>query len=252
MIFGKGKSPKHNEFTLEGQKLEVVNSYNYLGFRFTPQLAFSDHLNMLNKKARARIGLLFNRLPLKNLPLEMVKRIFDTYVLPIYRYGSAIWSSKCSKKSIQEADTSQLKYLKRYLGVPSRCNKAITYFLTQSEPLSIKINQWKQLCSNSLQFPKEFHGVQLRCLNSTQKEKDELGNLESIPTWFWTSKQIQRIPRNPSYRRELCEEVFDHNHLKQCSSSAFHHKILDSCSCRLCGESMEHYHDRFCHLSTDT
>ena len=254
MIFGKGKIPKHKEFTLEGQKLEEVNSYNYLGFRFTPQLAFSDHLNMLNKKARARIGLLFNRVPLKNLPLEIVKRIFETYVLPIYRYGSAIWSSKCSKQSIQEADSSQLKFLKRYLGVPSRCNNAITYFLTQCEPLSIKIKQWKQLCSNSLQFPKEFHGVKLNCLTptSTQKEKDEIGNLESIPTWFWISKQIQRIPRNPSYRRALCEEVFDHKHLNQCSSSAFHHKILDSCTCRICGESMEHYHDRFCHLSTDT
>ena len=154
MIFGKGKSPKHKEFTLEGQKLEEVNSYNYLGFRFTPQLAFSDHLKMLNKKARARIGLLFNRLPLKNLPLEMVKRIFDTYVLPIYRYGSAIWSSKCSKKSIQEADTSQLKYLKRYLGVPSRCNNAITYFLTQCEPLSIKIKNGNNFALIVLNFRK--------------------------------------------------------------------------------------------------
>ena len=65
MIFDKGKIPKHDEFTIEDQKLEEVNSYNYLGFKFSPQLVFSDHLNMLNKKARARIGLLFSRLPLK-------------------------------------------------------------------------------------------------------------------------------------------------------------------------------------------
>ena len=135
MIFGKGKVPKHKEFTIEGQELEEVISYNYLGFKFSPQLAFTDHLNMLNKKARARIGVLFNRLPLKNLPLEMLQRIFEIYVIPIYRYGSAIWSSKCSKKSLQDAYTSQLKYLKRYLGVPSRCNNAITFFLTQCEPL---------------------------------------------------------------------------------------------------------------------
>ena len=132
-----------------------------MGFKFSPQLAFSDHLNMLNKKARARIGLLFSRLPFKNLSLEIVQRIFDTCVILIYRYGSAIRSSKCSKKSIQEADTSQLKYFKKYLGVPQRCNNAITYFLTQCKPLSIKIKKWKQLCSNSLRFPKEFHWVKL-------------------------------------------------------------------------------------------
>ena len=181
------------------------------------------------------------------------KEDFNTYMLPIYKYGTAIWSSKCSKKSLQEADTSQLKYLKRYLGVPSRCINSITFFLTQCEPLSQRIKKWKQLSSHSLQFPKEFHGVKLNCLTSTQsqEDKDEDINLENIPTWFWLSKQIYRLSSEPKYRRKTCEEAFDQNHLDLCTNLAFHHKILDSCTCRLCGEIMEYYHERFCHKTSN-
>ena len=87
MIFGKGRVARHKEFTIEGKPLEEVKSYTYLGFKFSPQLSFSDHLSMVNTKARSRIGLLFNRIPLRSLQLEVVLKIFDVYVLPIYRYG---------------------------------------------------------------------------------------------------------------------------------------------------------------------
>ena len=49
---------------MTGENLEIVNKYKYLGFEFSTQLSFSNHLKMLNIKARARIGVLFQKLPI--------------------------------------------------------------------------------------------------------------------------------------------------------------------------------------------
>ena len=246
MIFGKGRVARHKKFTIEGKPLEEVKSYTYLGFKFSPQLSFSDHLSMVNTKARSRIGLLFNRIPLRSLQLEVVLKIFDVYVLPIYRYGVAIWLSGCAKRSLEEADATHLKYLKRYLGISQRSNNAITYYLTGCEPLSIRLKKMKHYCTKNLQFPAEFHGVQLSFLASNSTQEEEFNVLEKIPTWFWLSRAIQRLPSDPCYRQKICQELYDHKHLELCETNTFHHKVLESCICKICGLDMESYHERFC------
>ena len=86
MIFHKGRLKTH-QFNTNGQEIKIVTSFKYLGFTFSNQLSFSEHLHRLNLKARARIGVLYNRLPLKEVTLELALKVFDIYLLPIYRYG---------------------------------------------------------------------------------------------------------------------------------------------------------------------
>ena len=112
MIFHKGLLPKQDIF-LNDIILEVVNKFKYLGFPFSCQLSFSTHLQNLNSKARSRIGLLFSRLPINRLPLALALKIFDIYVLSIYRYGLPMWINSCSITAMKELDSVYLKYLKR-------------------------------------------------------------------------------------------------------------------------------------------
>ena len=82
MIFHKGRIPK-TSFYIENEEIEVVQEFRYLGFIFTCQLSFSKHIQALNIKAKARIGLMFTRLPLKELPLSKVMRLFEISIQPI-------------------------------------------------------------------------------------------------------------------------------------------------------------------------
>ena len=43
LIFHKGRVTK-STFHIDGREIEIVNSFTYLGFTFTPQLKFSQHL----------------------------------------------------------------------------------------------------------------------------------------------------------------------------------------------------------------
>ena len=55
LIFHRGRCPK-SSFFYNGQNLEIVNHFKYLGFTFTVQLSFTRHLENQILIARSRIG----------------------------------------------------------------------------------------------------------------------------------------------------------------------------------------------------
>lgn len=128
-------------------------------FIIRTSLSFSSHLKEVNAKAKARIGLIFSKLPIKELPIELALRIFDTYVLPIYRYGLVVWLANCSKGSLEETDSVYTCFLKKYLGVPKYCNNAISHYLTSTEPLSIILKKMAPHSTKGLSCPKELTGT---------------------------------------------------------------------------------------------
>ena len=95
---GPGRIAKCN-FTLNGNPVENVNSFKYLGFIFSTRLSFTEHIKGLIYKVQSKIGLLNVEILLKHLPLKTVLRIFDVYILPCYSYGNWIWISKTIKNS---------------------------------------------------------------------------------------------------------------------------------------------------------
>ena len=115
MIFHKGRLPKNEnkEYFIGQTKLEIVNSFKYLGITFSTQLSFTKHLQSKNAEANARISYMFSKYPLRHLPLSLVTRLFNIYVLPLYTYGLPIWITNVSDNVIKSANAVQTKYLKR-------------------------------------------------------------------------------------------------------------------------------------------
>ena len=127
MVFHRGRRPVES-FTYDGETLEIVSSFCYLGFTLTVQLSFTQHVMNIISKARARIGMLYSKLPIQNIPLTLVIQLFETYLSPIFHYGLPMWISNCSKAALQALDAVWTKYLKRYLGLPPYAmNNIVTY-----------------------------------------------------------------------------------------------------------------------------
>ena len=71
-IFYKGRLPNNDKefnFKLNGETLEVVKEFKYLGMSFTTQLSFSKHLESVIVKAQSKIGMVYSKF--KNLQLKL-------------------------------------------------------------------------------------------------------------------------------------------------------------------------------------
>jgi len=134
-IFYRGRLPSCS-FDLNGRPLEIVKNFIYLGFGFSTQLSFTQHVQTINSRARAKCGLLFAKLPIINLPLNLVIDLFSVFIMPIYLYGLPLWFENCATSSFQAINSTFTKYLKRYLLVPTHSNNASVHFLTSTLPLS--------------------------------------------------------------------------------------------------------------------
>ena len=246
MIFHRGRLPQCS-FKLNDVELEIVNSFTYLGFKFSTQLSFSAHLNNVTVKANSRCGILMSRLPLRNLPLELVLQVFRCYVLPIFTYGHQLYVNECSKNSLRAADATFTKYLKRYLGIPYHANNSITHYLTSTVPLTTTLNTLRMTGLNAFTMPPEMHGYTLSFLNNSNANT-KYDPLPLIPTYFWRSRSFHKLPTLFYNRKKLCYEIYDITHLDICSTEKFHILNHETCICRGCGQKMYHYHQYCCEL----
>ena len=243
MIFHYGRCPPFM-FTFEGQQIEIVKHFVYLGFTFTTQLTFTPHLLTQISKARSRIGQLFARLPLMNLPLETLLRVFEMFATPIFLYGLPLWISNCSIGSRKSLDALFTKFVKRYLGLRPWANNAIVHYITGTMPFSIYLQLKSSNMTGSFVFPNCLSGLKLSFLEHSQIEN--YWPIPQIPSTFWLSKMFSVIPSAPFYRKKLIAEIFDLQHTDLCQTTTFHPHARDDCLCKFCGELAHMYHYRYC------
>ena len=88
MIFNKtGKLLKDN-FTIEGQKLDIVHKYTYLGVDIPASGSFSTSIAELTSKAKKAMMPLYTTIMKFNLPYRTALRLFQTYIEPILLYNA--------------------------------------------------------------------------------------------------------------------------------------------------------------------
>jgi len=246
-IYHRGRLPPC-EFHLNEEIIEIVNDFCYLGFNLSVQLSFSQHGRNINSKARAKCGLLFTKLPLQNLPLDIVLELFKVFILPSYSYGLALWSSNCSNSVFQSINATFSKYLKRYLQIPTHSNNAIVHFLTSTTPLSETLKNLAPHTMGSFTFPTEMHGHKLSFLQHENGNHESANVLESIPTEFWLSRNLHSIPARQNLRKSLCRDVLDSDHFLICKTPTFHPTATYSCICKLCNNHAHMFHHRYCNV----
>ena len=243
MVFHRGHHPEES-FVYNGKQLEIISSFCYLGFTQTVQLLFTQPVEALISKARARIGLLYAKLPIQDIPLRLVIRLFETYIAPSFHYGLPLWISRCSQASLQALDAVWTKFLKRYLGLPPYANNAIVLYISESRPLSESLKAIASQRLGGLVFPACFSGMKLSFITTAQQTIYD--PIPAIPTTFWMSRYIHSIPYTKFYRHKIMYEIFDIGHKHFCMNTNFHARPEENCKCSKCNEHAHSYHSRYC------
>jgi hypothetical protein len=242
MVFHLGYCPKHT-FYFQGKEIENCRKFTYLGVVLTTQWSASQHVEHIISKCNQRAGILFSRLPMRSLPISLVHRIFQIYILPIVTYALPMWYPKVTASSKSKLNAILTKFLKRFLGIPYAAYNSITYFLTNSAPLSETLASKVQQMFFNISYPTCLEGLQLAPPEDTVVDANDV--IHSIPSFFWINPVIE-LPRNPASRRALLYDVFDLHHTRLCIDGNKHPHPTMWCLCKYCGDTVQRFHYRIC------
>ena len=163
MIFNAGGRLIKRQFKINGETLESVKRFCYLGFEVVPSGIVTHAMNTLNDKAKKALHALMGAIAKFELPTKLAIKLFHTYIAPIALYSVENWSilsdldiqrfdefSLFDKTEKASADVVHRKLLKFVLGVSKTCHNIAIYGETGETPLSLKgyrlmLNYWKRL-----------------------------------------------------------------------------------------------------------
>ena len=93
MIFNKpGKVLQGFDFYLEGARLEICDSYQYLGLKLRPSGSVTAAAEELSSKARRAWFSISNIIYKdKRMPVSRAFQLFDSLVTPVALYASEFW-----------------------------------------------------------------------------------------------------------------------------------------------------------------
>ena len=154
LIFNKTGRHLKDNFHFDGNTLESVQTYRYLGVTFTPSgLFYQSKIDLFQKALKASFKLQKN-LSSSNPSFKTMIHLFDHTIKPIVLYGSEIWgvfktnSAACKRADnnpfndlflYDHADKLHFRFLKYILGVNRKSSNIAVLSETGRYPLYFSI-----------------------------------------------------------------------------------------------------------------
>ena len=120
---GRGPTSK---LTLNGQILEEVDSYKYLGEMINSKGNLAAHIKELEKKEQAATQIIMSETgnkEFKGIKMEAIWQLVDSIIIPILTYGAEGWDP--SKTETQQIQTIMNNALKTILCLPKQTPTSI-------------------------------------------------------------------------------------------------------------------------------
>ena len=163
VVFKNGGFIKRCEkWFFNSMELKVESCYSYLGVIFSTTLKWNRCVEALSSKAlRALAGIRKLYFKLKQLPVDMVFKMFDVKIKPILLYGSEIWGFQ----KYEAIEKIQIKLCKMVLGVGRDVKNSIALGECGRLPIVIDtqirlIKYWCRLVNMpSDRYPKQCYNM---------------------------------------------------------------------------------------------
>ena len=129
IIFRRGGRPPRVRFCYQGQSIEIVRSYVYLGVTFTSSTLFLDAVKVFKTKALAATASTWELLVKgKNDSILSALKLFDAIIASTLLYSSSVWGLRHQ----EQIESIQTQFLRRFLGLE---------FLTANYALRLETNR---------------------------------------------------------------------------------------------------------------
>ena len=135
MIFGSRKN--QYVYTFNGNVIEIVEHFRYLGVYFARNGSFSFNIKQQHLKATKAMYSLLQKCKSNNLPIDCQFELFDKIIMPILLYGSEIWGF--SNTTLLEKLHLIIRFCKYVLKLNNCTPNYMVYGELGRYPLSINI-----------------------------------------------------------------------------------------------------------------
>lgn len=131
-ISRKINRPIHPPLFMNNSNINIVNEHKHLGLIFSDDGSWNKHLDMITKKAYARINILrkFKFI----LDRKTLEKIYLTFIRPLLEYGDVVWDHT-SPSLIKKIENVQLEAARIVTGGTRLVSIARLYTETGWEPL---------------------------------------------------------------------------------------------------------------------
>jgi hypothetical protein len=138
LIFGSGPAKKIKlDFHINNEKIEIVDSYTYLGIEYHRNRRLICSMKTLVSKATKAMFCLLKKARNLSLPLDCIINAFDVMIVPILLYGCEIWGYE----NVNIIEKTHLKFLKLAAGLKMSTPSVMVYGELGRFPLKIKIQK---------------------------------------------------------------------------------------------------------------
>ena len=214
MTFSKGRNPHNHTFKYNGENIENVSQFNYLGIVFTRTCTFTEAKNNNIKKATIAMYDVLKKGRMYNLSVSCIYDLFDKIVVPILLYGCEIWGFT----NIQVIERLHLKFCKMLLCLKKSTPNYMVYAELGAKPLiyTVKtrmINYWARIVHyTENRFNCIFYNLILsKCNNEGANFKwiDFIKNIlnECGLTYIWNDQGLYNF--NIKWLKELIKQILN-------------------------------------------
>ena len=233
MIFRRGgKIASKDVVTLQGEPLDIVKNFKYLGVTLQPTMtSFCLHIQ---ERTTAAIKAMHNIQDISKLSLATAMSLFDTTITPVATYGIEIMWEKLTRNDLARLEKVKARFLKRALGVGKYAPSRLVYELARESFFIEDIR-------NTMLLPTT--GPYQELLEERSKKRNEI-DLE----FYGTSAMLNRTwTQAYQEQRHIVTRLAIHGcHHKICRTQTFHYPSKD-CICSLCNQECDRYHLMKCH-----
>ncbi|XP_053386465.1 uncharacterized protein LOC128550759 [Mercenaria mercenaria] len=148
-VFEKRKSHHNFNWFINGEQIEVVDHFKYLGVDFLYTGVMKNAVKVLSEQALKAYSSLLSLFTRVHIDVKTKLSLFDTMVVPILTYCSEVWGIY----DFKEIDKLHIKFCKTILGVRQQTPNLAVYGELGRFPLSVICKQralkyWLKIMQN--------------------------------------------------------------------------------------------------------
>ena len=135
-----GKLMQDDVLFYKNEKIEFVNSFEYLGIILSSKLTPRAHIDHLTKKAKTTICSLQSKTVLAKISFESAKRLFIAVVVPAATYGLEVFGSSITEEMYSDFKSKiSGMFVKKWLGISTfSSTRKILYNVLDNDFLDVQ------------------------------------------------------------------------------------------------------------------
>ena len=121
--FNKKRTKCKQNFKINGENIETVDSYSYLGVLFNFNGSFCTTRKKLVDQAQKSLYALYRKIKNINIPVDLQLKLFDSLVSPVLLYASEVWGFE----KLDDVEKVHLQFCKNILKIRSSTPNYMVY-----------------------------------------------------------------------------------------------------------------------------